>query len=267
MNCHSIHERNTSLNHPYKRIWYDPWLTSLSRKGQVCYFAGSAGNNNEANSLCQNPWIKTKLPGLLSACFNKGAKKAGNTEGLISQGYELLKKRQLGLAVNAFQAINPQTQLQNERKVVGLARALYPQQGKAKEALALLNQLPASGTRSTLLTKSRILQAMEHYEEAEKLLKQIVRPEAGDPETGKACNYHETNLGLARLWQAMGKPGSAERLLIASFRQKSTKAGDRFMMYCEHVGENGSDESLLPDQAFNYVEAALQCSYCSEKRA
>ena len=41
----------------------------------------------------------------------------------------------------------------------------------------------------------------------------------------------------------------------------------RFMMYCQRVGENGSKESLLLDQAFDYVQEALQFSSSSEKRA
>ncbi|USE37844.1 hypothetical protein [Endozoicomonas sp. SCSIO W0465] len=96
----------------------------------------------------------------------------GNTEQLLSQGYELLRERQWDPAVKVFQAIKPETRKQHENKINGLARALYPQPGKAKTALDLLNQLPVSVQTATLLTKSRVLQALHRHEEAEALLKQ-----------------------------------------------------------------------------------------------
>ncbi|USE37816.1 hypothetical protein [Endozoicomonas sp. SCSIO W0465] len=150
----------------------------------------------------------------------------GNAEELLSQGFDLLRKKQWDSAVKVFKTIKPETQNQNERKVNGLARALYHQPGKAGEALDVLNQLSASVQTDTLITKSRILQALERYQEAEDLLKQIVKKEAGDPEKGRPCRYRDRNIALARLWQMMGKFDKAERLLIATLRQESLQPSD-----------------------------------------
>ena len=73
--------------------------------------------------------------------------------------------------LTCFRRSNLETQKQHESKVTGLARALYPQPGKAQAAMDLLNQLPASIQTDTLLTKSRVLQALKRYDDAEDLLR------------------------------------------------------------------------------------------------
>ncbi|USE37822.1 hypothetical protein [Endozoicomonas sp. SCSIO W0465] len=41
----------------------------------------------------------------------------------------------------------------------------------------------------------------------------------------------------------------------------------RFMIYCKRVADDGSEESILLDQAFNDVDEAMQLPATSEKRA
>ncbi|USE37838.1 lipopolysaccharide assembly protein LapB [Endozoicomonas sp. SCSIO W0465] len=187
-----------------------------------------------------------------------------NTEALLSQGFGLLRKRQWDSAVKVFKAIKPATQIQNESKVNGLARALYHQPGKAAEALDLLNQLSAPIQTNTLMTKSRILEALQRYQEAEDLLMQIVKKEAGDPEKGRACKYHDANITLARLWQVMGKLDQSEHLLIATFRQESVKADDlEAGRACKHYETNLGLARLWeimgkPDKAERLLIATLR---------
>ena len=120
----------------------------------------------------------------------RAVQKRGNTEELLSRGFELLRKRQWDRAVKVFQSVNPETHKQREGRVNGLARALHSLPGRAEEALHLLQQLPPPVQTSTLLTTSRALQALKRFNEAEDLLKQIIKKEGGDLEQGRACKNH-----------------------------------------------------------------------------
>ncbi|USE37299.1 hypothetical protein [Endozoicomonas sp. SCSIO W0465] len=166
----------------------------------------------------------------------------------------------------------------------------------------------ACKNHETNLGLARHWQVIGKLDKSERLLIATFSQEsaqAGGPEGDRASKHHETNLGLACLWQMTGKVGKAQRLLLQCLSDNTlvntqkdlyqlalsilhsgtnefdTYIGDitnsvdktlaqsihRLKIFCQRIVENGSEEPILLDQAFNYVEEAMQLPSSIEKRA